>query len=98
MGDDRCVVVEAFGRLLSDTSLEAFDALLPTRPWREAVPSSFWQRWPVMAETDPRGRHDLHTRLVEVIGVEAAATAMEYLPPVPWRVLRAHGLDDLLWG
>jgi predicted nuclease with TOPRIM domain len=33
---------------------------------------------------DPRPRHELHRRLEELLGEEAADTLMEALPPVPW--------------
>ena len=56
---------------------------------------------------DERSRHELHLRLEQAIGAEAAATLMEHLPPVGWgdvatrrdldqlRAATAHELDQL---
>ncbi len=96
MAGDRSIMIEAFRRVLSDDAMATLDALVPTRPWREAIPSSFWLQPSVMATADPSARHDLHDRLVEILGVDAAGATMDHLPPVPWRVLRAHGMDRRL--
>ena len=41
-------------------------------------------------------RHELHGRLIEALGPEAAATLMEYLPPVGWAdVATRRDLDSL---
>ena len=48
-----------------------------------------------MTISDQR-RHDLHRRLVEVLGSDAAATLMEHLPPVGWAdVATKRDLDQL---
>ena len=45
---------------------------------------------------DERSRHELHDRLVEVLGSDQAATLMEYLPPVGWAdVATKRDLDQL---
>ncbi len=45
---------------------------------------------------DERARHDLHTRLVDVLGDEEAATLMAQLPPVGWAdVARRDDIDRL---
>lgn len=45
---------------------------------------------------DERARHGLHTRLVEVLGDDEAATLMAQLPPVGWAdVARRDDLDRL---
>ncbi len=42
---------------------------------------------------DERKRHQLHSRLEEVLGADEAATLMELLPRVPWRdAMRAPDL------
>ena len=43
---------------------------------------------------DELSRHQLHSKLREALGEEAAATLMEYLPPVGWAdVATKHDLD-----
>jgi hypothetical protein len=45
---------------------------------------------------DERSRHELFTRLEEVLGPEPAATLMSHLPPVGWAdVATKHDLDQL---
>jgi hypothetical protein len=45
---------------------------------------------------DERSRHELFTRLEEVLGSEAAATLMSHLPPVGWAdVATRRDLDQL---
>ena len=45
---------------------------------------------------DERSRHELFTRLEEVLGAEAAATLMSHLPPVGWAdVATKRDLDQL---
>lgn len=41
-----------------------------------------------------RGRRELHARLAEAIGEEAADELMEQLPPVPWHALATHADVD----
>ena len=41
-----------------------------------------------------RERHELATRLEELLGADQAATLMEHLPPVPWDALARQ--EDLL--
>lgn len=41
-----------------------------------------------------RERHELATRLEELLGADQAATLMEHLPPVPWDALARR--EDLL--
>lgn len=88
MAYDRTTMLEGFARVLNDDALATLDALVPTRPWREAIPSSFWLQSSVMAATDERARRDLHERLITVIGADAAHATMEYLSPVLPRVRR----------
>ena len=45
---------------------------------------------------DERSRHELFTRLEEILGQEHAAVLMEHLPPVGWAdVATKHDLDQL---
>jgi hypothetical protein len=45
---------------------------------------------------DDRSRHELYRRLEEVLGVEAATTLIEHLPPVGWAdVATKHDLANL---
>ena len=45
---------------------------------------------------DERSRHELYRRLEEVLGVEAATTLIEHLPPVGWAdVATKHDLASL---
>ena len=45
---------------------------------------------------DERSRHQLHLRLEEVLGPEAATTLMEHLPPIGWAdVATKRDLDAL---
>ena len=45
---------------------------------------------------DERSRHDLHGKVEEVLGPEAAATLMALLPPVAWADLATkRDLDHL---
>ncbi len=45
---------------------------------------------------DERSRHDLFTRLEEILGEEHATVLMEHLPPVGWAdVATKHDLDQL---
>lgn len=45
---------------------------------------------------DERARHELHERLVEVLGDDRASTLMSYLPPVGWAdVATKADLDNL---
>jgi len=45
---------------------------------------------------DERARHELHRRLDELLGPEAAVTLMEHLPPVGWAdVATKHDLANL---
>ncbi len=45
---------------------------------------------------DERSRHQLHVRLEEILGAEAAAVLMEHLPPVGWAdVATKRDLDQL---
>ena len=45
---------------------------------------------------DDRSRHELYRRLEEVLGVEAATTLIEHLPPVGWAdVATKHDLAAL---
>ena len=45
---------------------------------------------------DERARHDLFSRLEEILGQEHAAVLMEHLPPVGWAdVATKHDLDQL---
>lgn len=45
---------------------------------------------------DERARHELHTRLEEILGADPATTLMSYLPPVAWAdVARKHDIDEL---
>lgn len=41
-----------------------------------------------------RGCRELHARLAEAIGEEAADELMEQLPPVPWHALATHADVD----
>jgi hypothetical protein len=43
--------------------------------------------------SDAQDRHELHQRLAETIGPEAAGTLMEGLPPHPWNKIATK--DDL---
>lgn len=46
--------------------------------------------------TDERARHQLHTKVADVLGPDEAATLMGYLPPVGWAdVATKHDLDVL---
>lgn len=45
---------------------------------------------------DERARHQLHTRLAEVLGPEVTGTLMEYLPPVGWADVATK--QDLVTG
>lgn len=90
-------MMEGFRRVLCDDALATIDELVPRRQWRTAVPASFWRQSAVMGAMDQRARLRLHTELIETIGADAAHAAMEYLPPVPWRVLKARGMTGLLW-
>lgn len=40
---------------------------------------------------DDRSRHELYRRLEEVLGLEAAATLIEHLPPVGWADVATKG-------
>lgn len=43
---------------------------------------------------EERARHELHTRMADVLGPNEAATLMGYLPPVGWAdVATKHDLD-----
>ena len=45
---------------------------------------------------DDRSRHDLYRRLEEVLGLEAATTLIEHLPPAGWaEVATKHDLANL---
>lgn len=50
----------------------------------------------MLDRVDERQRRTLHAELDRVIGPDAAAATMEFLPPVPWDVLRDQGVDRLL--
>ena len=40
---------------------------------------------------DDRSRHELYRRLEEVLGLEAATTLIEHLPPVGWADVATKG-------
>lgn len=57
-----------------------------------------------MMAVDERARHELHTRLDEVLGIDVTTTLMQHLPPAGWgdvatkqdlRLLSAELLDEL---
>lgn len=96
MVETRDVLVRGFAQVLDEEVLTTFDRLVPTRPWREALPSAFWYRDDVVEHLDDRRRLEMYDTLVEVVGRETADAALEFLPPVPWWVLEAHGVGDLL--
>ncbi len=97
MDAGRQTMLRGFGEVLSDEALATLDALVPKRPWREAIPADFWRKPTVMDAVNEREGRTLHQELIDVIGPAAAHVTMEYLPPVPWEVLRDHGVDHLLW-
>ena len=97
METDRETMLAGFGRVLSDEALAALDALVPRVRWRDALPEGFLLSSAAVEAYDEAARRRLHEELATVIGAEAADAAMEYLPPLPWRVLRERGVDQLLW-
>lgn len=92
----RETVFAGFVAVLGPEVLATLDALVPRRRWRSALPSGFWHRRAVLDQVDDRQRRTLHAELDRVIGPDAAAATMEFLPPVPWDVLRDQGVDRLL--
>ena len=70
---------------------------MPKVRWRDVLPEGFLLSSATHEAYDEAGRRGLHEALRDVVGVDAADAAMEYLPPVPWRFLRERGLDVLLW-
>lgn len=94
--DLRETMLAGFGAVLAPQVLATLDALVPRRRWRTALPSGFWHRRAVLDQVDERQRRKLHAELDRVIGLDAAAATMEFLPPVPWDVLREQGVDGLL--
>ena len=91
LADARERALDAFGELLGPSGA-TLRKLLPTVPWRQAVPASFWYSPDVLAQLDDASRRALHHRLAELLGEEHAATLLEFLPPVPWGALEQRGL------
>jgi hypothetical protein len=83
--------VRALQPLLGSAAARTFDELLFTRPWREVLPAEFWYRDGVIAALDVSKMRMLFEAFVGKIGVQHAATLMEFLPPIPWPVLFRHG-------
>lgn len=96
MDDHRQTALAGFAEVLGAETMATLDALVPRRPWRATLPTDLWHRRSVLAHVDERGRRELHTALARIIGPEPAAAMMEYVPPVPWRVLRSEGVAHLL--
>jgi hypothetical protein len=89
--DARERALDAFDELLGPPGA-TLRKLLPTVPWRQAIPPSFWYSPDVLALLDDAGRRELYQRLAEVLGEEHAAALLEFLPPVPCRVLEQRGI------
>lgn len=96
MNDCRQTMLDGFATVLSPEALRALDDYVPRRPWREAIPAEFWRRPEVVAAMEESGRRTMHQELRRAIGAAPADAAMEYLPPVPWRLLQRHRVDHLL--
>lgn len=45
---------------------------------------------------DERARHELHTRLAQVLGTDEVTTLMSYLPPVGWAEVATRRDLDIL--
>lgn len=94
--DLRETMLAGFAAVLEPEVLATLDALVPRHRWRTVLPSGFWYRRAVLDQVDERQRRNLHAELDRVIGPDAAAATMEFLPPVPWDVLQDQGVDGLL--
>jgi hypothetical protein len=79
---------------MGEEVVAAFAALLPSQPWREAVPTHHWLRPEVVDAVAAFGgqRLALHESMIALIGEEHAGTLMEYLVPAPWRELQRLGV------
>src|SRR5688500_4924350 len=92
--DAREAMLAAFEAPLGAESTRILGDLLPTQPWRTALPAKDLARpavLEVMAARAPRVA-ELHEALVRLIGEEHAGTCMEYRVPAPWLELRRLGV------
>lgn len=92
----RETMLTGFAAVLDPEALATLDALVPRGRWRAVLPSGFWYQRSVLDQVDERQRRKLHAELDRALGPDAAAATMEFLPPVPWSVLRDQGVDGLL--
>lgn len=94
---ERDRVIEAFAEVIGADAAATLDRLLPRRPWRESLSDrDLVVLMPDYLESEPERRR-IYVALVQAIGDDSADAAMEYLPPVRWKVLRRLGMTGRFW-
>lgn len=83
----REAMLAAFDDIVGLRAGRTLRELMPRVRWRDVGPPGIWESPAVTASIDDEALEHLRERLAAAIGEEHARTAMEYLPPVPFRLL-----------
>ena len=84
---DRNAAITELGAVLGERGAELFDKALPTEPWIDVIDPRIMRHPDFIEYYAGPERHELWSIHDELIGTDHAATLMEFLLPVPHRLL-----------
>lgn len=84
---DRNAAITELGAVLGERGAELFDKALPTEPWIDVLDPRIMRHPDFIEYYAGPERHELWSIHEELIGTDHAATLMEFLLPVPHRLL-----------